>query len=188
MVRRARRDAGPDRVGARICGRGRGRGRCRAGPAVGGRDPARIGGRAHPSGRDRHRSGAREAGRLGRRGSSRWPSWVSAMPIWCWRCRRPGSMSARWTIWMRWRRRFARAHGHRLRIATKYHRLVRDFLREHGVADYRLVDSQGATERPGGRRSPGGGGPDCVELTAERLDPLLLRIARPRSGSKRRSQ
>ncbi|MGR3467954.1 MAG: ATP phosphoribosyltransferase [Shimia sp.] len=37
-------------------------------------------------------------------------------------------------------------HGHRLRIATKYHRLVRNFLTEHGVADYRLVDSQGATE------------------------------------------
>ncbi|MBF9029134.1 ATP phosphoribosyltransferase [Rhodobacterales bacterium HKCCE3408] len=41
---------------------------------------------------------------------------------------------------------FRSAHGHRLRIATKYHRLVRDFLREAGVADYRLVDSQGATE------------------------------------------
>jgi ATP phosphoribosyltransferase len=41
---------------------------------------------------------------------------------------------------------FRRAHGMRLRIATKYHRLVREFLREHGVADYRLVDSQGATE------------------------------------------
>lgn len=41
---------------------------------------------------------------------------------------------------------FRRAHGHRLRIATKYHRLVRDFLRDHGVADYQLVDSQGATE------------------------------------------
>ena len=37
-------------------------------------------------------------------------------------------------------------HGRRLRIATKYHRLVRDFLRRHGVADYALVDSQGATE------------------------------------------
>jgi len=33
-----------------------------------------------------------------------------------------------------------------LRIATKYHRLVREFLRENGVADYQLVDSQGATE------------------------------------------
>ena len=41
---------------------------------------------------------------------------------------------------------FRGTHGHRLRIATKYHRLVRDFLRAHGVADYRLVDSQGATE------------------------------------------
>ena len=41
---------------------------------------------------------------------------------------------------------FRAEHGHRLRIATKYHRLVREFLREHGVADYQLVDSQGATE------------------------------------------
>jgi ATP phosphoribosyltransferase len=41
---------------------------------------------------------------------------------------------------------FRRRHGERLRIATKYHRLVRDFLRRNGVADYRLVDSQGATE------------------------------------------
>lgn len=41
---------------------------------------------------------------------------------------------------------FRAEHGHRLRIATKYHRLVRTFLRDAGVADYRLVDSQGATE------------------------------------------
>lgn len=41
---------------------------------------------------------------------------------------------------------FRATHGHRLRIATKYHRLVREFLRAHGVADYQLVDSQGATE------------------------------------------
>jgi len=32
---------------------------------------------------------------------------------------------------------FRAAHGHRLRIATKYHRLVREHLRAHGVADYR---------------------------------------------------
>ena len=37
-------------------------------------------------------------------------------------------------------------HGMRLRVATKYHRLVREFLRDAGVADYALVDSQGATE------------------------------------------
>lgn len=41
---------------------------------------------------------------------------------------------------------FRAAHGFRLRIATKYHRLTRDFLRDAGVADYQLVDSQGATE------------------------------------------
>lgn len=41
---------------------------------------------------------------------------------------------------------FRAAHGFRLRIATKYHRLVRDFLTREGVADYQLVDSQGATE------------------------------------------
>ncbi|MDV7271312.1 ATP phosphoribosyltransferase [Thioclava sp. A2] len=41
---------------------------------------------------------------------------------------------------------FRAAHGFRLRIATKYHRLVREFLTREGVADYQLVDSQGATE------------------------------------------
>ncbi|MCL1628664.1 MULTISPECIES: ATP phosphoribosyltransferase [Roseinatronobacter] len=41
---------------------------------------------------------------------------------------------------------FRARHGFRLRIATKYHRLVREHLRAHGVADYQLVDSQGATE------------------------------------------
>ena len=41
---------------------------------------------------------------------------------------------------------FRRRHGFRLRIATKYHRLTRDFLQAHGIADYQLVDSQGATE------------------------------------------
>ena len=41
---------------------------------------------------------------------------------------------------------FRQAHGFRLRVATKYHRLVRDVLRDNGVADYQLVDSQGATE------------------------------------------
>ena len=41
---------------------------------------------------------------------------------------------------------FRATHGHRLRIATKYHRLVRTFLKDAGVSDYQLVDSQGATE------------------------------------------
>ncbi|NOR61116.1 MAG: ATP phosphoribosyltransferase [Rhodobacteraceae bacterium] len=41
---------------------------------------------------------------------------------------------------------FRKAHGMRLRIATKYHNIVREYLRREGVADYQLVDSQGATE------------------------------------------
>lgn len=42
--------------------------------------------------------------------------------------------------------KFRARNNFRLRIATKYHRLVRDYLRQNGVADYQLVDSQGATE------------------------------------------
>ncbi|MBW6418913.1 ATP phosphoribosyltransferase [Celeribacter sp. PS-C1] len=41
---------------------------------------------------------------------------------------------------------FRARHGFRLRIATKYHHLIREFLKQNGVADYQLVDSQGATE------------------------------------------
>lgn len=41
---------------------------------------------------------------------------------------------------------FRAKHGFRMRIATKYHRLVRGYLHAGGVADYQLVDSQGATE------------------------------------------
>ena len=41
---------------------------------------------------------------------------------------------------------FRAEHGFRLRIATKYHNVVRRSLRDFGVADYQLVDSQGATE------------------------------------------
>ena len=41
---------------------------------------------------------------------------------------------------------FRDKHGYRLRIATKYHRLLREFLMKAGVADYQIVDSQGATE------------------------------------------
>jgi len=41
---------------------------------------------------------------------------------------------------------FRDKHGYRLRIATKYHRLLREFLKKAGVADYQIIDSQGATE------------------------------------------
>ncbi len=41
---------------------------------------------------------------------------------------------------------FRHRHGRRLSIATKYVHLTRDFFAEHGIADYRIVESQGATE------------------------------------------
>lgn len=36
--------------------------------------------------------------------------------------------------------------GRRLRVATKYHVQTRRFFADHGIADYRIVDSLGATE------------------------------------------
>jgi ATP phosphoribosyltransferase len=41
---------------------------------------------------------------------------------------------------------FHRRHGRRLVIATKYLNLTRTFFAEHGIADYRIVESAGATE------------------------------------------
>jgi ATP phosphoribosyltransferase len=41
---------------------------------------------------------------------------------------------------------FARAHGRRLRVATKYLNLTRRFFAKAGVAGYRIVESVGATE------------------------------------------
>jgi ATP phosphoribosyltransferase len=41
---------------------------------------------------------------------------------------------------------FARSHGRRLRVATKYMNLTRRFFAASGVAGYRIVESVGATE------------------------------------------
>ncbi len=41
---------------------------------------------------------------------------------------------------------FSRAHGRRLRIATKYMNLTRRFFQARGVSSYRIVESLGATE------------------------------------------
>jgi ATP phosphoribosyltransferase len=41
---------------------------------------------------------------------------------------------------------FARMHGRRLRVATKYMNLTRRFFAARGVAGYRIVESAGATE------------------------------------------
>jgi ATP phosphoribosyltransferase len=41
---------------------------------------------------------------------------------------------------------FRRRHGRRLTVATKYVTLTRRFFADHGIADYRIVESLGATE------------------------------------------
>ena len=41
---------------------------------------------------------------------------------------------------------FHAKHGRRMRVATKYINLTRGFFAEHGVSDYRIVESLGATE------------------------------------------
>ena len=41
---------------------------------------------------------------------------------------------------------FRAKHNHRMRVATKYINLTRNFFASHGVVDYRIVESAGATE------------------------------------------
>jgi ATP phosphoribosyltransferase len=48
-------------------------------------------------------------------------------------------------------------HGHKMRVATKYVNLTRRFFAERGVADYRIVESLGATEG-----APGAGSAELI--------------------------
>jgi ATP phosphoribosyltransferase len=41
---------------------------------------------------------------------------------------------------------FRQHHGRKMRVATKYINLTRDFFSAHGIIDYRIVESSGATE------------------------------------------
>ena len=41
---------------------------------------------------------------------------------------------------------FRHTHGRKMRVATKYINLTRDFFSAHGIVDYRIVESSGATE------------------------------------------
>ena len=41
---------------------------------------------------------------------------------------------------------FRHHHGRKMRVATKYVNLTRDFFSLHGIIDYRIVESSGATE------------------------------------------
>jgi ATP phosphoribosyltransferase len=57
---------------------------------------------------------------------------------------------------------FRLRHGRRLTVATKYVSLTRRFFADHGIADYRIVESLGATEG-----APAAGGADLiVDLTS----------------------
>ncbi len=52
---------------------------------------------------------------------------------------------------------FRKKHGRRFRIATKYLHLTNIFLRKNGFTDYRIIESQGATEG-----APGSGAAEAV--------------------------
>jgi ATP phosphoribosyltransferase len=52
---------------------------------------------------------------------------------------------------------FRSRRGQRMRVATKYVNLTRRFFAEHGVADYRIVESLGATEG-----APAAGGAELI--------------------------
>jgi len=41
---------------------------------------------------------------------------------------------------------FRHAHGRKMRVATKYINLTREYFSTHGIVDYRIVESTGATE------------------------------------------
>ncbi|MBN9345798.1 MAG: ATP phosphoribosyltransferase [Devosia sp.] len=69
---------------------------------------------------------------------------------------------------------FRSRHGRWLRIATKYVHLTRKFFADHGIAEYRIVESAGATEV-----SPAAGAADLiVDITSsgETLAANALRI------------
>lgn len=59
---------------------------------------------------------------------------------------------------------FRRRNGRRLKVATKYFNLTRRFFAGHGIADYRIVESSGATEG-----TPAAGTADLiVDITTSR--------------------
>jgi ATP phosphoribosyltransferase len=69
---------------------------------------------------------------------------------------------------------FQQEHGRRLRVATKYLNLTRRFFSAHGVTDYRIVESLGATEG-----TPAAGSADLIvdiTTTGETLRANGLRI------------
>ena len=78
--------------------------------------------------------------------SSSWRRSASATPTSSSPCRRPGSTCATMADLDEVAADLRARHGRKLRVATKYVNLTRRFFAEHGVADYRIVESLGATE------------------------------------------
>ena len=71
---------------------------------------------------------------------------------------------------------FRLRHGRWLRIATKYVHLTRKFFSDWGIAEYRIVESAGATEA-----APASGTADLiVDITSSGRDPLRQCPARAR--------
>lgn len=65
-------------------------------------------------------------------------------------------------------------YGHRLRVATKYINLTRSFFASHGIVDYKIVESLGATEG-----APAAGSADVIvdiTSTGSTLEANNLRI------------
>jgi ATP phosphoribosyltransferase len=52
---------------------------------------------------------------------------------------------------------FRHRHDRKMRVATKYTNLTRDFFAAHGIVDYRIVESSGATEG-----APGSGAAELI--------------------------
>lgn len=79
---------------------------------------------------------------------------------------------------------FRRRHGRRLKVATKYFNLTQRFFAGHGIADYRVVESVGATEG-----APAAGVADLiVDITTSRETLKANRLKELRDGTILRSE
>ena len=68
------------------------------------------------------------------------------MPTWWWRCRRPGSTCTAWPISTTSPPPSGSGTSARCGSPPNTLNLARDFFSQHGVTDYRIVESSGATE------------------------------------------
>jgi ATP phosphoribosyltransferase len=79
---------------------------------------------------------------------------------------------------------FRAKHAKRLRVATKYTNLTADFFAEHGVTDYKLVESFGATEA-----APNSGAAEAiVDITSTGATLVANQLRIPDDGVMLKSQ